>query len=401
MTSCTSSGDAALAGVDTPLPDRAADRLPILGLLALAMAGFITVLTEAMPAGLLRQMGAGLGVSEALAGQLVTIYAIGSLATAIPLATITQSVRRRTLLLVAVAGFAIVNLVTALSDSYSIILVARFCAGVFAGLLWSLLAGYASRMAPPHLAGRAIAIALFGTAAAFSLGVPIGTFLGTIVGWRIAFVIISGLALLLIGWILATVPDFPGQAGKAQFTLARVFRMPRVRPVLFVTFAYVFAHNILFTYIAPYLVPAGMADSVGTVLLLFGVISLVGIWGVGLLVDRWLDRLTLLIILLFGSSALILGLGGTNPAIVYGATALWGLAYSGAPTLFQTASAKAAGEAADIAQAMIVTVWNLAIAAGGIVGGILLETLGVVSFPWAILALLAVTFLVVARAGRS
>ena len=74
--------------------DRPAARLPVANLLALAMAGFITVLTEAMPAGLLPQIGRGLGVSAALAGQTVTIYAIGSLVAAIPLIAMTQGVRR-------------------------------------------------------------------------------------------------------------------------------------------------------------------------------------------------------------------------------------------------------------------------------------------------------------------
>lgn len=115
------------------------ERLPVGGLLALASAGFITLLTEAMPAGLLPQMSQGLEVSPPLIGQLVTLYALGSLLAAIPLVTLTQSWRRRPLLLIAIGGFAIVNSITALSSDYSLTLVARFCAGVFAGLLWALL----------------------------------------------------------------------------------------------------------------------------------------------------------------------------------------------------------------------------------------------------------------------
>lgn len=129
----------------------APDRLPLAALLALALAGFVTILTEALPAGLLPQIGTGLGVSEALAGQLVTVYAIGSLLMAIPLMTITQGVRRRPLLLAAIVGFAVANTVTTFSTSYTLTLVARFLAGVAAGLLWALLAGYASRMVPEHL----------------------------------------------------------------------------------------------------------------------------------------------------------------------------------------------------------------------------------------------------------
>jgi len=137
--------------------------LPVTSLLALALAGFVTILTEALPAGLLPQISAGLGVSEALAGQLVTIYAIGSLLAAIPLTAATQGVRRRPLLLTAIAGFVAANTVTTFSSSYVLTIVARFLAGVSAGLLWALLAGYAARMVPEHQKGRAIAIAMVGT----------------------------------------------------------------------------------------------------------------------------------------------------------------------------------------------------------------------------------------------
>lgn len=376
------------------------DRLPLAALLALAMAAFITILTEALPAGLLPQMAESLTISEALVGQLVTIYAVGSLVAAIPLTTATQGWRRRPLLLIAIGGFAIVNTVTAISDNYAITLVARFFAGVFAGLLWALVAGYAARMVPKHLKGRAIAIAMAGTPLALSLGIPAGTFLGAVFGWRITFGLMSVLTVILVFWVLAKVPDFPGQARGKGFALRTVFTLPGIRPVLFVTLAYVLAHNILYTYIAPFLVPAGIAERIDVVLLVFGVAALLGIWIVGVLIDRWLRELVLVSTALFGLSALALGIAGTVPAAVYVSVAIWGLAFGGAATLFQTASAKTAGEATDVAQSMIVTVWNIAIAGGGIVGGVLLETFGVAAFPWSVLVLLVAT-LAVAWTARS
>jgi predicted MFS family arabinose efflux permease len=92
-------------------------------------------------------------------------------------------------------------------------------------------------------------------------------------------------------------------------------------------------------------------------------------------------------------ASLALALWGNYPAVFYVAVGVWGLAYGGAATLFQTASAKTAGDAADVAQSMIVTVWNIAIAGGGLIGGVLLETLGVTSFPWALVILLIPTLL--------
>jgi len=369
-------------------------RLPLGGLLALAMAAFITLLTEILPSGLLPQMAESLGQSEALIGQLVTAYAVGSLVSAIPLTIATQSWRRRTLLLIAIGGFAVVNTVTAISESYAVTLVARFVAGMSAGLLWALAAGYAARMVPDHLQGRAIAIAMVGAPLALSLGIPTGTFLGTLLGWRWTFGVMSVLTVLLVFWVLAKVPDFPGQQRGQEFGLKAVFTLPGVRPVLFVVFAYVLAHNTLYTYIAPFLEPVGLKDRTDVVLLVFGLASLLGIWITGALIDRWLRELVLASVALFGLSALALGIAGTIPVVIYSAVAIWGLAFGGVGTLFQTASAKAAGHAADVAQSMLVTTWNLAIAGGGILGGLLLSGFGVAPFPWVLVTLLIATFLV-------
>ncbi len=369
-------------------------------LLALAMAGFITILTEALPAGLLPQIGTSLRVSEALAGQLVTLYAIGSLAAAIPLTSATRGMRRRPLLLLAISGFAVANMTTALSDSYGLTLVARFLAGVSAGLLWALIAGYAARMVPEGSKGRAIAVAMIGTPLALSLGIPAGTYLGALIGWRASFGVMSGLTLILIAWVTMKVPDFPGQTEDKRLPLTRVFALPGIRPVLFVTLTFVLAHNILYTYIAPLLGSAGGATRTDLALLVFGIAALAGIWIVGILIDRHLRDLTLISIALFGLAALALGIAGHAPTIVLSAAGLWGLAFGGIATLFQTALAKAAGDMHDLAQSMLVTAWNAAIAGGGIIGGVLLDHFGAGAFAPVVLVLLAAAFIAAHRACR-
>ena len=373
------------------------ERLPLAPLLALAMTAFIIILTEALPAGLLPQMAEGLAVSEAWVGQTVTIYAIGSLLAAIPLTAATQGMRRRPLLLIAIAGFVVANTVTTLSTSYALTMLARFLAGMSAGLLWALLAGYAARMVPPHQQGRAIAVAMVGTPLALSLGVPAGTFLGVLVGWRICFAIMSVLAVLLMFWVRLQVPDFAGKAQEKRLPLRQVFQLPGVRSVLFVVLAFVLAHNILYTYIAPFLGAAGMAERTGLVLLVFGLTSLLGIWIIGILIDRHLRMLTLTSIAVFALAALALALADKVPSIVYLAVGAWGLAFGGAATLFQTAMAKVAACATDVAQSMLVTAWNTAIAGGGILGGVLLEQLGVSAFAPVVLVLLVASFWVVLR----
>ena len=364
------------------------ERLPVAGLCALAVAGFVTILTEALPAGLLPQIGGSLGVSEAMAGQWISIYALGSLLAAIPLTAATRSWRRRPLLLSAIIGFAIANLVTALTASFIVAMVARFVGGVSAGLLWALLAGYAVRMAPSQLAGRAMAIAMAGAPLALSIGIPAGTFIGNLAGWRLTFGLLSVTALLLAGWIVAKVPDFAGEPETQRPSLAQVFAVPGVRPVLAATLCYVLAHNLLYTYIAPLLTGHGMADRIDSVLLVFGGAALVSICLTGALIDTWLRPLTFTGIGLFLGAVLMLAVTTGAPLAIYGAALIWGLAFGGSATVFQTASAHAAGPAADVAQAMIVTAWNIAIFGGAVVGGVILETAGAGGLSWAGIALL-------------
>ncbi|OXM44321.1 MFS transporter [Amycolatopsis thailandensis] len=377
-------------------------KLPLGALLALTTAAFVTVLTEALPAGVLPAMSAGLGVGEAATGQLVTVYAIGTALTAIPLSAATAGWRRKRLLLAGVAGFAVANTVTALSTSYPLTLGARFVAGIAAGVVWALLTGYARRLAPEPVQGKAIAIVMTGIPLALSLGIPAGTFLGGVFGWQATFAIMSVLALGLLGWIALAVPDFPGQAKGGRLPVRKTLAVPGVAAVLFVTLTFVLAHNILYTYIATFLEHVSMGGSVDRILLVFGVASMVSIWFVGVLIDRRLRALTVAGTLLVALGATLLALLGENPALVYVAVTLWGLGWGGVPTLLQTAAAQAGdkGGAADIAQAMLVTLWNAAMAGGGIAGGVLLDGFGAEAFPWSVLVLLVPTLAVVLVARR-
>ncbi|MCC7633522.1 MFS transporter [Stenotrophomonas rhizophila] len=376
-----------------PVLPKSTEHLPLGGLLALAMAAFITLLTEIMPAGLLSSIAQGLNVSESLAGQFITAYAVGALVAAIPVTSLTQGLRRRPLLLTAIFGFAAVNLVTALSDSYGVSLVARFFAGVFGGIVWSLLAGYAVRMSPSHLSGRAIAISGAGATIALVLGVPLGALLGRAIGWQGAFGLMSALALLLMAWVVAVVPDFPGQTRAQRQPLSSVFLKTGIRAVLFVVFTFVVAHNILYIYIEPFLEPSGLSANVDIVLFVFGLGSIIGLWFVGAMVDRRLQLLALTSIMIFAVASLLLGLWGDLAQMVYPSVAIWGLAVGGFATITQTALSRFAGESVDVAQSMYTTGWNTAVASGGVVGGILLDRSGVASFAWIVIGILAVSLL--------
>ncbi|ALO97126.1 Putative MFS peamease [Streptomyces hygroscopicus subsp. limoneus] len=381
-----------------PPARRSGGKLPLPALLALATAVFLTSLTETLPAGLLPGMSHDLRVSESATGQTVTVYAIGTALTAIPLTAATAAWRRKRLLLTAVAGFAVANTVTAVSSVYGLTMVARFLAGVAAGLAWSLLAGYARRMVEVPLQGRAIAVAMTGIPVALSLGVPAGTFLGQALGWRVAFWAMTALAVVLLVWITAVVPGHPGLPRGERPRMLRALGVPGVRPVLFVTLVFVLAHTVLYAYIATFLDGLGMGDDTDLVLLAFGVASLLGVWVVGAQIRYRLRSLTIAGTLLVAVAAAWLGVLGDGGVPVYVAAALWGLGWGGLPTLLQTAVGDAGGDRADAAQAMLVTLWNVAMAGGGVLGGVLLDAAGSGSFPWTVLVLLLPVLAVVLAA---
>ncbi|MGC0970533.1 MFS transporter [Pantoea agglomerans] len=368
--------------------------LPLASLLAFAMTGFIAILTETLPAGLLPEIGMGLDVSQVMAGQLVSIYALGSLLAAIPLTVLTSGWRRKKVLLLAVGTFLIFNTITTLSFSYWLTMAARFMSGVAAGLAWGILAGYARRLVPAEMQGRALAIAMVGIPVALSFGTPAGAWLGSMMGWRVPFGIMAALAVILFIWTWVAVPDLPGQQADRRLPVWQVFQMPGVRPVLAVIFLWMTAHNILYTFIGPFLQLSGLTGNVGLILLIFGIAALIGIWITGMLVDRHLRNLVLLSLVALAAVSVALAAGMREQIVVFVAVIVWGWSFGGASTQMQTAAADAAGNHVDVVQAMVTTAWNLAIASGGVIGGLLLNNAGAVSFPWALLIFMAVALII-------
>ncbi|MEU9063881.1 MFS transporter [Streptomyces sp. NPDC048430] len=380
-----------------PVHERARVAVPAPALLVMACTGFIVIMTETLPAGLLPQLSAGLGVSEGGAGQLVSAYAVGTVLAAIPAITLTRGARRKPLLLAGLLGFLIANGVTALSPSFPVALVARFVGGAFSGLLWGMLAGYARRIAAPEHAGRALAIAMTGTPVALAVGTPLGAWLGSTVGWRWSFAAMSLLGIVVMVFAKYLVPDAPGQPARTRAPLGRVLTVPGVATVLGVVFIWMLAHNLLYTYIASYLRETGLALRPDITLLVFGVAALGGIWITGVFIDRALRGLTLAGVALFAVAGALLAVAQHSTVLALLAVILWGLAFGGSATQLQTAMGEAARENADAANAMLTTSFNLAIFAGGAVGALVVDGVGARTLPaWmtalALVALVAVGF---------
>ncbi|MGJ0184235.1 MFS transporter [Corynebacterium glyciniphilum] len=380
-------------------------RLPWLALLALSTAVFITSLTETLPAGLLPGMSETLGTSASMAGQAVTVYAAGTALTAIPLARATARINRKAVLLWAMGIFAIANTLTAVVPIYAVMLVGRIVAGVAAGLAWAVLAGYARRLAPAGLEGRAISIAMTGIPVALALGVPVGTFIGQHIDWRAAFIAVTVATIGVIVWITFGVPsvtDSSSEDAQEAATTRATLSIPGVLPIMIVVLLYVLGHTVIYSYIAPYLESAQLSGHIDIILLVFGGASLLSIWLTGRFIDIRLRALAIFTASLFIIATAVLAATPT-PILVWIAVAVWGLGWGGTPSLLQTAAPRAASihslAAADTAQAILVTLWNAAMALGGLLGGAILAGLGTAAIPLtaAIFVVLSLAIIVGAR----
>lgn len=384
----------------TPL----ADATPWASMMALMLTTFVAAANETVPAGLLPQLADGFHISESWAGQMVTLCALGAGLGAVPLTVLLHRWSRRTVLVAALLGFAACNAVTAVSADFTLTLAARFVVGLATGLAWSEIATYARRLVSPSRQGRALAFAMLGVPLALAIGVPAATALGHLIGWRWVFGGLAAFALILVGWMRLIVPDVSAtsdadEAPGTRASVIDVLRLPGVRPVLAVVMLWVIAHYTLYTYIAPFLASAGMGDRLAAILSTFGICTLVGLWGVGLWVDRWLRRLVLLALAGFTAVIVAFGAWPTSWPVLVAGSILWGLSFSGAPTILQTALGNAAGKHENVAQSMLVTVFNLSFAGSGVLGGAVLSAWGAAALPH-VLVILSLTALGVAYTTR-
>ena len=377
------------------------DGLPTAALLIMALMGFVLIASETMPAGLLPQIADGLHVGEATAGQLVSAYALGTVLAAIPATAATRGLRRKPLAVGGMAGILLANVVTAVSPEIAVSLGVRLFAGACSGLLWGILAGYARRISPPDLAGRALAIASIGVPAGLAFGTPLGSWIGSTWGWRYSFATLSVLAIVTIVLTLIVVPDASGQRAASRMPVAKVFALPGVALILVVIFAWMLAHNTFYTYIASYLGFAGVGLSTQVALVTFGLAAIVGVWVTGLLIDRALRVLVLSSIAAFVAAGVVFAVAHDSPAAVIAAIVLWGAAFGGAATQLQTAMAEASGENADVANSLVGVAFNVAIFGGGVAGAVLITVDDGLGLPIVMIVLALVALCVASVARRS
>lgn len=347
----------------------------VLGLMS--SVTFVGILSELLPSGVLPQMAEGLGVSESQVGFLVGVYALASAVFAIPLVRATLSVNRKLVLLVLLAGFAVSNIVVALSSSYAFIVASRILGGLCAGVMWPMIAAYGTRLVPVEVQGKAVTIIMAGNTLGISVGLPVMTTIGINFGWRTEFVIL-GLIVVLIGVLsFFILPSVEGEERTKSNSPLAVLSRPAMVVILLLTFLSVAAHYGIYTYITLLVGMLSFAGGIGIAMLIFGIGSVISVVVSARYIDAHLRPLVVSMLALGVISMGIFLLFGGTFGISHLAFFLWGLAFGPLVTMYQTAVIKRFGDAKDVATSVQSTVFNFSIMIATWIGGLLLtETPG-------------------------
>ncbi|SHH46396.1 Predicted arabinose efflux permease, MFS family [Jatrophihabitans endophyticus] len=376
-------------------------------LAALGFGSFAYVTAETLPVGLLPQIADGLSVPEAQVGLLMTTYAAVAGLTAIPFTAFTIGVSRNRLIALCVAVFTVSQVLAAVAPTFEVLAASRLVAALAHGVFWAALGPVAARLAPPGQVGRATSFVFVGNSIALVAGVPLGTALGQLAGWRASFALMAVAGAVATVALLRLLPALPPlDTQRTVPPLARiraavgVVRDRGVGVVCIVTAVVVIGHFAAYTYIAPLVHRAGGLDglALSALLLGYGGAGLIGNLVGGRAVDRrpgpGLAGFVGIAVAALVAIALTPGTVGTVLAVL-----AWGVGFSAVPVSLQSAILRVAPHAQDSASALYVVAFQIGIGGGALLGERLYAggQLGLLPGLAALTALIALAVVVGAR----
>lgn len=383
---------------------------PLAKLLVIAGAIFVCVSSEFLPTGILPEMAAGVGVTEAQAGLLVSVFAFTVAISTIPLTRLTHRYPRKWLMVATLAIFALTNVVCAIAPDYTVLVIGRVLGGLAHGVFWAVTTPYAARLVRPGQVVRATSITIAGGTLAFILGVPMGAAIGHAVGWRLSFVVMAG---LVVAFAVLVVIFLPPVEHRVTLATGEIAIPARKDPTLWLVIVVctiillvITGQNTFSTYIAPWLiaVPGVDPSQVASVLLLGGIGGGVGLIISGVVGDRDPHRVLLVTLVALAVVVAAIGLLGPTgwPAIV--AYVLWNVVGGIVPPLSQGLLMRdVSPRLRDMASAALTTSFNAAIGGGALIGSFVVAGLGLAWLPWFLVgfAVLAFALLAVETARMS
>jgi DHA1 family putative efflux transporter-like MFS transporter len=351
----------------------------------LAIVSFLVGTSEFVIAGILDMVASDVGVSVAVAGQLITVYSLAyALGTPILIA-LTARMDRRKLMLSALALFFAGNLVTVTTTGYGMLIGARIILAIGTGVFMVVALTVAAKIAHPGKQGSAIATVLLGFNLALILGVPLGRVIAGSYDWKIIFTGIGVLSLIAMFVLLLTIPKSEGEAPVPIREQLSLLKTPRISVALSISFFWILGYTILYTYITPFLLTiTGMSERMVSIgLFAFGLASLLGSQVGGYGADKWGIPRTMIGGLLFHSGILFLLTAFSHSSmLVLPLLMLWSFfAWSTGPVQ-QVYLIGMAPKASGIILSLNTSIVQLGMAVGAVIGGIIVESKSLTAVGW-------------------
>ena len=369
---------------------------PLFPLLLLSGAIFVSVTSEFLPTGLLPDMAADLRVSESRVGLLVTVFAATVVLSTAPLAVLTRHLSRKWLMVGLLAAFAVSNVFAAIAPTYETLVAARILGGLAHGLFWAVTGPYASHLVQKGQLARALSVTNAGGTLAFIIGVPVGTAIGQALGWRLSFLVMAGVVLVFTALIIAFLPPVKHledlRTGEIRLPARKDKTVGAVMVVAVAVILVLTGHNLLYTYIAPWLIDIASfsPDAVPGLLFAYGVAGAVGLLLAGIFGDRFPRASVTVFLLGVMGAVLLLTASASVPWLVVLSLVLWSASFGGLPSMMHARNLhRASHNIRDLASAWLTTAFNIGIGGGALLGGILLDGFGLTILPWGLIALVA------------
>ncbi len=349
------------------------------GVFAMTLCVFALIASEFMPASLLTPIALDLQVSEGMTGQGIAISGAFAVLTSLSISWLARTLDRK-LLLMALAGLmAVSGLIVGLAPDYQTYMVGRALIGVVIGGFWAMSAATAMRLVPAPLVPKALAIFNGGNALATVIAAPLGSYLGSIIGWRGAFLCVVPIAAIALTWMYISLP--PMKVGPRRTESGNVFKLLKNRSVALGMVgcgAFFMGQFALFTYLRPFLETVTRVDvsMLSLILLVIGSTGFIGTLIIGRFLRRSLFQTLIVIPVLMALIALALIPFGHSTFVVGALLGLWGLLATAAPVGWWSWVAQAMPNNAEAGGGLMVAVIQLSIALGSTVGGLLFDSHG-------------------------
>ncbi|MEV0334358.1 MFS transporter [Nocardia sp. NPDC050717] len=345
---------------------------------------FTTVTSQTLLIGLLTPMAAGLGSDPGTIGYAVTVT---SLVTAVvaPLVSRVLGTRDRTrVVAVALVLLGLGNAITAAAPDFATLALGRLVLGVAIAVVWALAGVVAGRLVADGDGPLALSIAVSGIAAAAVVGVPLGTLVGDLLGWRSAYALVSVVALVLVFAVLAAFPALPGAGNAGPARALRERGRARVVVGLAAITFLVAAQFAAYTYVRAILEDdAGFGPTaVALALSAYGILGIAGNFAAGALAARWARHTITGITVGVLISVALLALGSSAVAVVVPALLLWGFTYGGLSAGGQIWLTRSEPDRAEQVTGLYVGTFNASVALGSFAGGAVLESTGTTTLLW-------------------